>query len=353
MLSTAALLLLGLIDLFVVIHGFAHDFTLRADSDFSDFIGLVPIFFPLGAVLLATHIKPATRRARTVTLIALIDYAVAGLFGIVCLFAGFVYVLGDQFGGGFRPAFIELLEHLVLLAVFGFAAFLTWQVWQGAYSVPKPAAAPYPPQGYGYGQPGYGQPYGQPAAGQPAYGQPGYGQPGYGQPGYGQPAPGQPGYGQPGGVQPAGPAFGQPPYGQPGYAQPGGYQPAYPAPGGYQPATAPSSAPPLGGQYPSYSAPSTEPAPASAPPATGGEASTHAGWPGPGDATVASPVPPTPAPTASPFAPASATPAATSGAAAVPSEDEGHDKTQVIPPMGGEGTEGSTGGSGEEPTQRW
>lgn len=304
-LSAAALLLLGFIDLFLVFQGFSAGFGTRADGDFGSFIGLVSIFFPLGAVLLVTHIKPATQRARVITMTALIDYAFGGLFGIVCLFAGFIHVLGDQFGGGFRPAFLGLLGRLVLLAVFALAAFLVWQVWQGAYAVPKPVPQAYPMAGQPYGQPGYGQPYGQQG------GQPGYGQPGYGQPAYGQPAPGQP-YGQP--------APGQT-YGQPGYGQPGGYQPSYPAPAGYQPTGAPSSAPPLGTPYGSYPTPPAEPAPGSAPPTP--EQSAPA-WPAAGEAPTTPP----------------------SGA------DEGYDRTQVIPPTSGNQPEGGPAGSGEE-TQRW
>jgi hypothetical protein len=346
-LSTAALLLLAFINLFVVFDNFANGFGARADAGFGDFIGLVSIFFPLGAVLLVTHIKPATPRARTITLIALIDYAVAALFGIVCLFAGFIHVLDDQFGPGFRGAFIGLLSRLVLLAVFAFAAFLVLQVWQGAYLVPKPVAPAYPGYGQpgygqpGYGQPGYGQPgYGQPGYGQPAYGQPGYGQPGYGQPGYGQPGYGQPGYGQPAAGQPAAgqsaygqpaygqpaagqPAYGQPGYGQPGYAAPAGYQTSYSTPAGYQPSGAPASSPPLGSPYPGYPA-AAEPAPvadpASAPPAS----APPAAWPSPAETQVVAPAP----------------------------DDEGYDRTQVIPPMPDKSA-GGTPRPGEEPTQRW
>jgi hypothetical protein len=300
-LSTAALLLLAFIDLFVVFDNFASGFGVRADGDFGSFIGLIPIFFPLGAVLLVTHIKPATPRARTITMVALIDYAFAGLFGIVCLFAGFIHVLGDQFGGGFRPAFIALLSRLVLLAVFGLAAFLVWQVWQGAYAVPKPVAPAYPAPGAPYGQPGYPSPYGQPVPGQPGYGQPGYGQP-YGQPGYGQPA-------------------GGPAYGQPGYGQPAGYQPGYPAPAGYQPAGAPASSPPLGAPYPSYPTQPAESAPSAAPSAP----QQAQGWPGAGETPLATPA----------------------------GSDEGYDRTQVIPPTSGNQPDSGTGTSGEEPTQRW
>lgn len=287
--AASVLLFLAFIDLFLQLVTDASTFGDRANGDFGDFVGLLTIALPLGAVLLATHVKPVVKQARLITMVALIDYGVAALFGIITLFAGFIRTVSGQFGqsGSFRDAFITLLGRLVVLGLLAFAAFVVWRVWQGVYATPRPA-----PQAYGYGQPGvYGQPgsYGQPGV----YGQPAYGQPGQpGQPGYG--AYGQPGYGQP--------DYGQPGYGQPGYGQQPGYPGAYQAPAGSPaapgaPAAGAHSAPPAPGPYPSY------------PPGQYGTGSAGApGWtapagtPGPGEPTGGE------------------------------GQEAGYDRTQVIPP---------------------
>jgi hypothetical protein len=260
--ATALLLLVGVIQLLIP-SDLRGSFLDRASGSFGNFLGLDRIGFPFLAVLLATHLRPVVGRARLITLVALIEYAVSAFFGVLFgLLIGFANTAGDSA----RIAFEQLLEHVAYVGVFGVAAYAVFRIWQGLYHVPKPSNPPGV-----YGQPaGYGQPttYGQPGGGYGGgYGQPGqapYGQPG--QPAYGQP--GQPAYGQPG--QPPASGYGEqtqaypPGYGQPGYGQPGypsGYgQPGYPA--GYgqpsyptQPQASPPSAPPAG---PSSGPPSDE-----------------------------------------------------------------------------------------------
>lgn len=272
--AASALLLLTFVDLFVVFSGFSAFFGLRADIDFDRFVSPLTIALPIGAVLLATHVKPVAKQARLITLVALIDYGVAALFGIITLFAGFIHVLQGQFGapGSFRDAFVGLLSRLVMLALLAFAAFIVWRVWQGVYVVPRPA--PVPPHGYGYGY-GYGQPGGYNPYGQPG----GYGgyQQGYQQPYPGAyPPPGTPGApGAPGapGTPPApGPYPSYPPAGTPWTAPAGSPGTAESAPASGAPAHA---APPDSGFDrtqvipPADQRPAGE-APASAPPADQG-----------------------------------------------------------------------------------
>jgi hypothetical protein len=271
--ATALLLLVGVIEL--LIPGDTRgSFLDRASGSFGNFISLDRIGFPLLAVLLANHIRPALGRARLITLVALVEYAVAAFFGVLFgLLIGFANTAGDSA----LVAFESLLVEVAYTGVLGVSAYAVFRVWQGMYQVPKPSNPPGTygqPAGYGggyggYGQQGgyggtYGQPgeqtYGQP--GQPAYGQPG--QPAYGQPG--APAYGPPEYGQPG--QPAGygdqtqaypQGYGQQGYGQQGYPSgygqhgyPPGYgQPGYPS----QPQSGPPSAPPA---RPSSGPPSDE-----------------------------------------------------------------------------------------------
>jgi hypothetical protein len=241
--ATALLLLVGVIQLLIP-SDLRGSFLDRASGSFGSFINLDRIGFPLLAVLLATHLRPVVGRARLITLVALIEYAVSAFFGIIFgLLLGFANTAGDSA----RIAFEQLLERVAYAGVFAVAAYAVFRIWRGLYQVPKPSN---PPGVYGqptaYGQPGagYGQPttYGQP--GQPAYGQAPYGQPG--QPAYGQPA--APGYGDQTQAYPQG--YGQPGYGQQGYppsygqqGYPGGYgQPAYPG----QPQSGPPSSPPAG-----------------------------------------------------------------------------------------------------------
>ncbi|GID96047.1 hypothetical protein ACFQFC_19185 [Amorphoplanes digitatis] len=225
--------------------GVGQDFLTRTQNAFYSFVNIEHVVLPLAAVLLATLVQPVHKHAKLITIVALVEYAVAGFFAILF---GFLIALVRLVDWSVRVAFEEFLVRAAWLAVFAAAAYAVFLIWRNLYYTPRPKAQPgvygQPPQNWQphqpYGQPGYGQP-GQPPAGptqpvqtQPAHGQPGYGQPDYGQPGYGQPGYGQPGYGQPG--------YGQP---NPGQPQPGQWgqpqtQPAWGAPQ----EAAPSSAPP-------------------------------------------------------------------------------------------------------------
>jgi hypothetical protein len=258
----AALLAFAVIGMFVV---FTEDvsFSPRAGAQFDTYSGLVAIFFPLAAVLLATYLKPSLPRGKLITTAALTEYAVSIVFGVVSLFAGFTHLVGQSYTGAIVDAFLRLFSQMAWLVALGFAGFLVFRIFQHLYYVAQPRR-PQAPAGYphGYGQQGY--PQGYPPPGQP-------GQPG--QAGY--PQPGQPGYPQYGGAYPAPPGYPQG-YGQQGYAQgwpyqqgvPGyNYQQAYPIPGAPNPPTGSPAAP----QF--MAPPNVEPAPPSpSTPPTAGEA---------------------------------------------------------------------------------
>jgi hypothetical protein len=243
--ATALLLLVAVIELL-----FPGDlrggFTDRAAASFDNFIGLDRIAFPLLAVLLATHIRPTVGRARLITLVALVEYAVAAFFGVIFgLLIGFANTAGDSA----RNAFEGLLVHVAYTGVLAIAGYAVYRVWQGMYHVPKPTNPPGTygqPAGYGQ-QGGYGTTYGQQAGYGGGYGQPG--QAPYGQPGqYGQPAPGT--YGQP-----SAPPYGDQTQAYPqGYGQPGYGQQEYPSGYGQQ------------GYPPGYGQPGYTPPPQSGPP---------------------------------------------------------------------------------------
>jgi hypothetical protein len=256
--------------------GDGEQFTSRTQNSFYSFVNLPTIFFPLAAVLISLLVLPRHPKAKLITMIALVEYAVAAFFGVIFgVFVGLIQIAEFSV----RTAFEEFLVRAVWLAVFALAGFAIFKLWRGLFYVPKPAVPPgvYGQPQYGApgaypGQPGYGQP---PQQGFPQPGQPGFppppGQPGYGQPAQPawaqQPTYGQPAYGQPpAGATPQAPQWGQPPVSaqpasaQPTYGQPASAQPTYgqPAPG------SPASPPPgpfAPGQAPQYAADPTQPVP--------------------------------------------------------------------------------------------
>jgi hypothetical protein len=223
----------------------------RAGTAYYGLVNLWTITLPLIAVLLANIPRPAVGQARVITLMALIEYAVSGLFGGLISLVSLINSLADL---EIRGLFFGLTGWAKEFALLGLAAFLVLRIWQVLYHVPKPKP-----------QPGL---YGQPQ-------QPGYGpQPG-GYPGYGP----QANYGtQPGYAPPA----------QPG--QPYGQQPGYP--GGYPQGYAPPGFPPPTGAAATYGVPAPVSAPpVSAPPGPAGEPTSGAQAPG------AAPVAPSSVPT--------------------------------------------------------
>ena len=272
-----------------------EQFASRTQDSFYSFVNVPTIVLPLLAVLLATLIRPVHPRARLITMVALLEYAVAAVFGVVFgVFVGLVQIADFSV----RVAFEELLVRVTWLAVFALAAYAVFQIWRHLYHVPGAPTPPgvyghpqqYGPQGQPYGAPAYGQQYppqqfgGQqfgphPGAHQPGPHQPGPHQPypattfgsahpqsGPGQPGPGQSGPGQPGPGQPAAGQPhpAPPAWNHAVSEQPGAERPAGDRavatPAWshatpPAgqastpPGPFTPAPGHPTAPPFQGTY--------------------------------------------------------------------------------------------------------
>ncbi len=255
LIATGLLLVVALGQLLL---GFGMSMSLpeRAAVLFGSFVSPYTIALPLAAVLLATHVRPMTGNARTVTRLALVLYGVAAFFGVITLLAG---ILAG--GPGFDQAIAvvpgaNFLSRVAVLAALVAAGFLVFRTYAGAFRVPKAAGGGQPPAGYDQQQWGYPQghdPYAQqqataafPQQPQHGYGQPGYDQQGYGQqPGYEQHGYPQPGYEQGYGQQ-AAPVYGQPYYGEP--RQPYGDGPASTPPAANPPA--PTSGTPYGRQTP-------------------------------------------------------------------------------------------------------
>jgi hypothetical protein len=239
-------------------------FDRRAVFLFDSFAGLVPILLPLVAVLITTHITPVAAHSRVVTLIALIEYGVSGLFGVICLFAAFAGLVSETDGTAVRAGIETFLRGLAMLALLGVAGLVVLRVFIGMFTAPRPVPVAYAPAGYPpYGQPGY-----------PGYGPP-QPYPGYGPGVYGSSTAPPPPYAQPAPFAPPPPVpFTQPP--PPGFGQPPGYvppptsaygEPASPSYGQPMPsAFGQTVSPPSGQAGPSFES-GTEPAPAPSEPA--------------------------------------------------------------------------------------
>ena len=281
---TGIMLLLALAD-WLLPPADALSFTDRSYLSFSQFVSVPIIALPVIAVLVATHVSPVLPQGRAIALIALVEYGVAALCGLISGIMRLTFTLdeGDPVPSGnpssvftqapnpqlTRIAIEDLLLNLSKLALLVAAALVTARVFLKLASAARPAA-----QMGGYGQSqfaGFGQPtFGQEAQ-QAAFGQPQV--PGAtavaAQAAYGQQYCQQQAYGQPP-QQQAGQQQGAQQYGQPVYGQQQTTSPAgYPAPGTQQGAGTPGATAPTSG------------APAVAP-TSGSPAAPTAGAPGAG-----------------------------------------------------------------------
>ncbi|RQX56637.1 hypothetical protein DLJ57_06570, partial [Micromonospora chalcea] len=171
--ANAVLLFVGLLRLLVPVDDYST-FSGRAGSTYFSFVGLEATVLPLLAVLIATVIRPVVPKAKLITQVALVEYAVSAVFGALTFL---IWLVGRLADGEVLDAFLGLLTRAAWLALFAVAAFVVFKIWRTLYYVPKPKAQPGV---YGQAQPGWPQQPGQPG------GYPGPG--GYPQ----QPGPGYP-----------------------------------------------------------------------------------------------------------------------------------------------------------------
>lgn len=132
-----AFLLAGFIALLTTL---TDQFLNNAGGAFSAFVSIETVALPILAVLLATHLDPVVPKAKLIVLIALIEYAVAALFGLVMLLAS---LIGDLRGEGvpMGPVLAVFLTRLGTLSLLGLGLFLVIRVYLGAYAPPKPPRA--------------------------------------------------------------------------------------------------------------------------------------------------------------------------------------------------------------------
>ncbi|MEU2167081.1 hypothetical protein ACH47V_06825 [Micromonospora chersina] len=250
--ANAVLLFVGLLRLLVPVDDYST-FSGRAGSTFFAFVGLESTALPVLAVLLATHVRPVLPKAKLITQVALIEFAVSAAFGALTFL---IWMVGRLADGEVLDAFLGLLTRVAWLAVFAIAAFVVFKIWRTLYYVPKPKPQPGV---YGQAQPGWPQqpggypaPGGYPQAGAPQ--QPG----GYPQPGpYGPPQSAPPFNTAPPHAPQSSPPFGapqsSPPFPQPGPVYGGAPHPAPPF--GQPPSADPTQAIPRQPADPGHPAP--------------------------------------------------------------------------------------------------
>jgi hypothetical protein len=186
LIGNGVFLALGFSGLFFVVHRWGADFGLRSEAVFSTFVGPVSLGFPLVAMLLATHVAPMVRRARSVLMTIMVQLGVSAVFGAITFLGAFAHDLSSA-----RATIEGTLGRAVWLAFLVLACIIFTRLWLGLNPAPKPRPAGYS----GYGQPTYGRPY----PGQPLYPHSTY-PAGSGQAAAGSPTAGSPSAGSPGAV---------------------------------------------------------------------------------------------------------------------------------------------------------
>jgi hypothetical protein len=242
--SVAVVLLFSIIDLLFSESGTGASgiaaipkFADRAAASTGNFLDPLLAVLLVVAVVLVNGlgaIEGRTRQAKVVTLVALIDFGVALLFGVISLFSTF----GSDASG--RDNISSFFVNIATGAVVGVAAWFTWLVYQG-HMPARPATGWQggPSSGYQPQQQGWGGPPQQ-------------------QGGYQAPPPG--GYGFPQQPQPPAPPQGQPPQTQFIPPTPGGQPPQPPMPPqppqGGEPGNSGQTQvfPPVGGEPPTTTA---------------------------------------------------------------------------------------------------
>ncbi|WP_253289888.1 hypothetical protein [Verrucosispora sioxanthis] len=162
--ANAVFLFVGLIRLLTP-QGAYSTVTGRAASSFFAFIGIEAVVLPVLAVLLATHLAPTVGRAKMITQVALVEYAVSAVLGGLTLL---IWVVGRLAEAQLFDAMTGLLTRVAWVALFAAAAYVVWSVWQRLYHVPRPKPEPglYGTPQQGWPQPGGpGQFGGHPAGG--------------------------------------------------------------------------------------------------------------------------------------------------------------------------------------------
>jgi hypothetical protein len=170
LLGAAGLQLLRMYWAWLVPFGGSPPFDLRSLEAASQFTSVPALTLPLLAVLIATMVAPVVGQAKTITLIALAEYALTVLGAVIAVIVGTLALVTHP--GGVLVGI--LIDRLVTLALLGLVVFVVLRIYLGTYLSAAPSAGyggGYPVQSYpGYGQQAYPQPAAAGTyAGQPAH----------------------------------------------------------------------------------------------------------------------------------------------------------------------------------------
>lgn len=133
-------------------NGFSEPFANRAHDQVGTFLDVVVAAAAAFAVYLANHVSPALAKARLITLAALVEMAVALLFGVVTALAQFG---ADGIGGeGKFLTFVMAIGEGVVVVVAALFVWMTWQILNPQTA--RPASAPGQYGGGWTGGPGAG-----------------------------------------------------------------------------------------------------------------------------------------------------------------------------------------------------
>ncbi len=161
LLGAAGLQLLRMYWAWLVSSGQSPSFDLRSLEAAGQFTSVPALTLPLLAVLITTMVAPVVEQGRTITLIALGEYALTVLGALSAAVAG-IAALASHPGGVLVSI---LIDRLVMLTLLGLAVFVVLRIYLGMYVKAAPTAAyggGYPVQSYpGYGQQAYQQPAAQ------------------------------------------------------------------------------------------------------------------------------------------------------------------------------------------------
>jgi hypothetical protein len=156
--ALAALGLVGYVALaeffaFIVWIGADGTFTARSFGASQEFLDLVLMAMPVVAVLIAAKISPAIGMARTIVMVAVIEYGVMLVLGLITFLIGIGALFDVTTGIIGTQTLILGLAKLVLVAIVGFITFRMFTDMGGRFTAPgasygppsQPGAPTYPP----------------------------------------------------------------------------------------------------------------------------------------------------------------------------------------------------------------
>lgn len=106
----------------------------------ADFVTLTTVALPIVAVLLATQVAPVLPERKLIAFIALIEYGVIVLFGLISFLLGLGAVTGNLPGLDLMAYVVLRLAGLAIAALAGFYVLNKWTGGNGSVNPSPPSA---------------------------------------------------------------------------------------------------------------------------------------------------------------------------------------------------------------------